>query len=556
MAQAGCLPETRLLFEAMRWLRQSRLARQRAEASHVRWTPQGEDVFAHVFWQYVRIRGRTYRHLVQEPGTAGLDWFSTHFRRIGGLRKGMEQALMSAALHLEGRGPSPLQSLEVRTSPPKSWGEVRTLVREIASASDAPPGCNPERGLVLHFVKQAERSGGKGLLHADPRPAGHSCRFGQYFSDRLQEAQAIEAALRRHPELLVILRGMDVCSLELAVPTWVFVPLFQRLREQSQRASQALAHLGHVPPFRFTVHAGEDFRRLAEGLRRVHEPILFHMVGPGDRLGHAVALGVDPRRWATASPLIRQPREERLEDLLWELHLYREQCIAVNASRLEAVRGEVAELSSRIYDRIIPADLLIEAWRRRHSPRHLERLGYPYMGALAPRQPAALSDADALLQRYLTDFTVYARGQSSVEVPVTEQEIQVLQDVQRFLRRLVAQRGMTVEVNPSSNMLIGDVPFEAHPIFALQPVAGMRAAEGGPVPVSLGDDDPLTFANCLPDEFGYLYFQLIRKGVGAQDAMQWLDQVRRNGLRARFTLPRYSRLPGPMAGSGARARSR
>ena len=54
--------------------------------------------------------------------------------------------------------------------------------------------------------------------------------------------------------------------------------------------------------------------------------------------------------------------------------------------------------------------------------------------------------------------------------------------------------------------------------------------------VSLGDDDPVTFASCLPDEFCHICFALIRRGVGASDALEWLNQVRHNGMRARFTL--------------------
>jgi hypothetical protein len=54
--------------------------------------------------------------------------------------------------------------------------------------------------------------------------------------------------------------------------------------------------------------------------------------------------------------------------------------------------------------------------------------------------------------------------------------------------------------------------------------------------VGLGDDDPITFASCLPDEFCHMYHALIRRGIAAADALQWLDTLRRNGLRARFTL--------------------
>lgn len=68
-------------------------------------------------------------------------------------------------------------------------------------------------------------------------------------------------------------------------------------------AQQASLKLGHshpdlrTPTLRATVHAGEDFTRLAEGIRRMHESVEFGLLRMGDRIGHGVALGVDPARW-------------------------------------------------------------------------------------------------------------------------------------------------------------------------------------------------------------------------------------------------------------------
>src|SRR6185436_13335245 len=107
-------------------------------------------------------------------------------------------------------------------------------------------------------------------------------------------------------------------------PTWVFLPLLSRLLDASRIAAAALASRGRIPPFRFTLHAGEDFRRLAEGLRRIHEPIEFAGgLRPGDRIGHAVALGTPPDRWLESADATPQPRMERLDDLLWEAARYR-----------------------------------------------------------------------------------------------------------------------------------------------------------------------------------------------------------------------------------------
>jgi hypothetical protein len=502
-----------------------------------------DSAFARLFWQYIRIRGLTYRYLVQEPGSAGLDWFSIHFKRISPLRKGLDRARMAAALALESRGPS-LRSLEVRGSPTPSWPKVHALIQQVASAP-APQGCEPERGLVLHFAKESHHPTTH-APHADPRQLAHGCRFGSYFHSRLREAMAIEAALSQHPESLVILRGLDVCSNELSVPTWVFLPLFARLKRHSERISSHLSRWGNVPPLRFTLHAGEDFRRLIEGLRRIHEPIEFGALGVGDRLGHAVALGVDPQAWAAAMSSVWQPTEERLEDLLWELDRYRRGELPVDPSRIELVRGEVHDLAWRIYRVHASEEELLQARRLRHTPNVLSQLGFPFMQGTPP---AGAGRALELLFRYLTEADVFVRGQTPIEIRADMGESRMLGEAQRFLRTLLGRLDMTVEVNPSSNVLIGDFPLEQHPIFRLQPLPGQELPLP-PVSVALGDDDPITFASCLPDEFGHLFYALIRRGVSAQRVREWLERVRAHGLRARFTLPESIAGSSPSHGRG------
>ena len=42
---------------------------------------------------------------------------------------------------------------------------------------------------------------------------------------------------------------------------------------------------------------GEDFCSLTSGLRAVAEPFQWHLIERGDRIGHGLALTLDPSKW-------------------------------------------------------------------------------------------------------------------------------------------------------------------------------------------------------------------------------------------------------------------
>jgi hypothetical protein len=316
----------------------------------------------------------------------------------------------------------------------------------------------------------------------------------------------------------------------------VLVPLFHRIDRAAVAAAAQLAYqkpTWQVPALRHTLHAGEDYRRLVEGLRRIHEPVEFGLLRPGDRIGHGFALGVDPARWARAARTIAQPREERLDDLLWELQRYGSAEWAPNAARLEFVRAQCVRLARLIYDTSIDPDTLIEARRLRHDPAFLARIDYPFMRLQAP-------DAESyqIARRHLVDADVFERGQVPEIVSADSSEVAALQAAQRWLSGLLARLEITIESNPSSNLLIGDLlQLEDHPLFRLQPLPDQPCANGHTVLVSINDDDPMSFATRLADEFSHLYFALLRRGLPAQDALRFIGTLRESGWRSRFTLP-------------------
>ena len=459
-----------------------------------------------------------------------------------------------------------LGALEFRIAPRKKWEEIRDQALALAELgramrSQTPPGRSAARasdnrtelGLIFHFLKSKD-GGRPRRIHADPGQNGTGFRFGSWYKERDVEAQALAAALSatRHPELLLLIRGVDVASSERAIPTWATAPLLHRVRDESIAASTRLraSKLGwSFPPLQLTYHAGEEFSRLVEGLRRVQELRACGLLQSGDRIGHGVSLGLSPRRWAASARQVLQPLEDRLEDLLWEMERYGRGEVSGSLGRLERVRSEVMTLSSQMYGEPPPTlDELLRMRGRLHRRGELAQQGYPNE---APAQ-AAKTD---LLMRYLTDADVFRRGQRPVEVIVDDAEVAFLEAAQRWMCADLSRLEITIEVNPSSNLLIADLlGMEDHPVFQLSEQWLVPPDTEGTAPthtatqersellVSLSSDDPITFATRLGDEYAYLYFALLRRRVPSARALDWIHQLRERGMRSRFTVQESSEL--------------
>lgn len=503
--------------------------------------------FERVFWQYQRVRCQIFRYVVEETGTGGLDWFGRHYRHIAGLRKSLEATRYLSALENEAASLK-LAAFEARTAPPASWHEVcreaRLLAAQAIQFQDrksrqlVPGSCGqpPEVALIFHFIKSREPD--LGPAPTGPRAMPRVCRCGRWFYGQLQAAYAVVEALRRVPEILLVVRGLDIANAELAIPTWAILPLFYKVRQASEAAAEKVARLRpgwRAERLRVTCHLGEEFGRLPQGLRRIHEPIEFGLLDTGSRIGHGIALGTDPVAWARHYSIVAQSAQERLEDLLWELERYGHADLSAESDRLEFARREAIRLARFVFACSPDLDDLLEARQRLHCQWQLDEIGFPFV-----RRPRATRGEDRafdLLWRYLMDPGVFERGQSQVEVAATPSETAFLVGAQRWLRARLGQLEITVESNPSSNLLIGSLEtFEEHPAFRLLPVRSRRQPEDTPVMLSVSTDDPVTFASHLADEYAHIYFALTRNNVPSEEALDWLDEVRRHGWRSRFSL--------------------
>jgi hypothetical protein len=230
-------------------------------------------------------------------------------------------------------------------------------------------------------------------------------------------------------------------------------------------------------------------------------------------------------------------REERLFDLIWEWD-WCSRRPTPGANRLPFLAHELARLSRAIFDidSYGPVDLhaLVEDL---HHPGQLAAAGFP--DGIRRRAKGVETRRARPLHDYLTVPDIFFRGQETEWVVVRE-EGPFLASLQCEVRREVGRRGIVVEMNPSSNLLIGDFgDLVRHPFWRLATPPGFAAEQdpdAPPVIVCIGSDDPITFATDLRHEYQLVFDALISAGRSAEEASQWLDRVRGASLAARFTL--------------------
>ena len=542
----GCSPETIFVRESLRYIMEKK--------------ENIDGDFDRLFWQVIRVRCLLYRHLVLRPLTPGLQWFVRFFSRIKPVRASLPDAVsMEAAVHRSGGGKG-LRSLEVRLGTEESVSKCLDKIQQVKDIRTRP--AHIEIGAVFHFSR--DRGGGwrqgfpnaHGLDRSYPgippdkrlkwrqdvgNPSGF--RFARYYLEQRRHAQALVSILRVFPRALRTVRGVDLCTDEAGIPIWVMAPLIRWIREAGRNAHVNFQDSkgNGIPQLQTTIHAGEDFVNLLTGLRRIDDAIRHLAMEEGDRIGHGVALGLDPEAWVQKTGRVIQTREERLFDLVWEWDCYANRQVGVESGRLAYLQSNIVRLGYEMFGESLTPEDLGDFIRKLHCEQELKILGFPdRSSSLAPTRTDSEGGgvkSQNMLRKYLSSTKVWQNGRVLETIIFDElgHELEVLYGLQRALRQKVGTLGLTVEVNPSSNLLISDLGhLEAHPIWRLsRPLDGVP-----PLSVCIGSDDPLTIATDLPHEYQLLFDRMVQSGQSHEVALDWLDRARDAGMRGRFTLPR------------------
>jgi hypothetical protein len=469
----------------------------------------------------LRVKGSLFTHLTHDVLVPSLSAFTVTSNNFKPYAKWLGRHRFETANLAAAESPAlQLREQDFREGPPKN---TRDLFSTIDSHTAYERAHGVATTLTFHLIRHQSND--------DPHRDGLAWQ-----RERLsRSAGYLSRALQEWPRrLLPHVRGLDLAGDERRGPLWLAAPVLRRLRRLADRLSRQ----HRVPTLGLTVHVGEDWHHLISGLRAVDEPLTWGLLRPGERLGHAFALGLDSDAWLSRHPIATDvPLQVRLLDLAWLLHATQRLATPALSARAHAWEAEAQELlRSRL--NLAPADgalqALVNLWRYDlHDGRWQD----------------GVFDLDRPLVPGLTGrFMTWLRGerwppgQSPLDAPVTVNAAEdgpALLEVRRDLLQRLANMRITIEVNPTSNMLIGGLerPLD-QPMFRLHPLAPSTDGTGDPVvAVCLNADDPLAFATTLSDEFAYTWAGLMAAGQPPAVIADWLDRAAAASWRARFGAP-------------------
>ena len=327
---------------------------------------------------------------------------------------------------------------------------------------------------------------------------------------------------------------------------------------------------------------------IADGLRAIDEAINFLNMDCGDRLGHALALGVDVEEWYQSKNYrILLPQQDYLDNLVWVYSRLTEFGIQGMDSLKDYIQKKYEDFFYEIYGKHMDYEVIhrilkgaeseyhprgmemtlkndryhfnmgryYDSWKLRGDDPELYSHGYfswyadgseetdAKVNMKFPKQFEIRRKPEIFLLMYYYHFNrdVRREGRKCIEVKVRKEYVKAVELLQKEMQRRVAKRGIGIETNPSSNVLIGTFKeYIKHPIFNFYNYHLTNDKEAldncAQLSVSVNTDDQGIFATSLENEYALLASAL--ENAVDQDGKalykktmiyEWIDAIRKMG---------------------------
>lgn len=421
----------------------------------------------------------------------------------------------------------------------------------------------PSLGIVFHFTKTEQVEGTTDIYcWRYVREHGRNIMPLRMCMRRFitNIAVALERIRETVPGLDEYLVGIDAASDENAMEPWMFAQAYRIMRSHMYtkpllKDANGIEKFHRIQNIGFTYHVGEDFRHIVSGFRHMDEVLEEFGYKAGDRLGHALALGIDVEQWVANNEVVPIPKLEHLENLLWMWGV--NTCDGFNLSvRLELLENKIMDIAHSIYpnSHTITVKMLHQAYKRKFGIDHAQSAA-----KLNESKDMASSVCDDAQQESSHDISencsecrkvfcdrwnpekllmtnycpMFIQKYEQVElIPVTKDEIEVYQKLQEYLIRKVEGKGIYLEENPTSNLSIGDFArINQHPIFKLSDI---HESDEKHVMVTINSDNPAVFNTNIENELAYIYYAAEELGYSKSETLEWIDRIRQQGLDASF----------------------
>jgi hypothetical protein len=462
----------------------------------------------------------------------------------------------------------------------------------------APPK-KPDYFFVCHFIKKKDYETADMQKTYNEKKARNiflnqfnKCRHWKLRGEVKRQALTLMALRTEYPELARPIRGIDACANEIHCRPEVFATAFRFLSQCPVAPEHPFTKQKPLPSLNMTFHAGEDFLDMVSGLRAIQEVVLFLNLRQGSRIGHALALGLEPREWyAKKQFAVSMTKQELLDNVAWLYACMR--CFNITDNLAMQLKKDFTNRFNELYVKPLndlkaryteteyayDIDTYYDAWLLRgDEPMMYEDIESIYKY----RKPPSLHVRDSsgsrkwsrfcenkfnipaqpvhfdleMLRRntpariinhlYHYNSAVRAKGANTEVYRITDDYINVVTRLQRHMQDWVNRHYIGIEANPSSNVMISDINhYDQHPIIKWYNIGLTgdveRLADCPQFFVSINTDDQGVFNTCLENEYALMALALEKAHdangkplYGVAQIYDWLDNIRKMGMEQSF----------------------
>lgn len=540
-----------------------------------------------LFHSYILIKAQFRAELVQINDKVGFGNFSKYQDRKEYFLPDdsiYHTAFMNLAVH-DTKKHSKIDSFELRVAPKdeviklkNSLGSYNNALKRFAIISETesskksiPYHLNHHNIFyTIHYIKR------KDDCKLSDLSSEVLCRHHNLRKDIKKQSLAISQLRESYSDLSDYIRGIDAASSEFDANPEVFAQGFRYLKNHKLKGT--FNHLKpnlNEPKIYATYHAGEDFYDLVDGLRAIDECVLFLNLNQGDRIGHALALGVDVKEYYKFKQgKLMLPKQIVLDNIVWLLSKVRKFGIAIHPNEISRLEKLYENLFHELYSsnfgrghhldgKHISHTTYYDSWKLRGDDPYLyldnlekdiyDKINLTYwercrINESYPRNKNIRKNIDVkyLYQQYHFNSKIKAAGKNIKQFEITFAYMELVEAVQFKMQHELKDKNIGIETNPTSNYLIGTFKrYAKHPITKFHNLGlelDNELIKNCPqLSVSINTDDQGIFSTSLENEYALMAIALEKEKdengklkYNSSMIYEWLERIRQMSIGQSF----------------------
>lgn len=411
-------------------------------------------------------------------------------------------------------------------------------------------------GIIVHFIKQKYIRKFKDKTEESSEQEITIYEASNYINDRINKRRDLETKSNKLIEALKRINyfstkdktyattyqgkivGIDTANYEKDNRPYLYSTVFRKLKSL-------------FPDLHSTYHVGEEFPTLSNGLRAIDEVLNFCDYHANDRLGHALALGIDVEDYYEKKRKnILCNLGDYLDDIIWmysvlyqsnrkedyyylsylkgqfesnKQFLYLKDNIQITFhDYYDAyfLKGDSPEIYLHMEDKCVDIDVYEKLCKNK---KHIYRINYNH-----PYHKAAFLNENAREIYIRSNFDNYFV--SSLNEPfkgvVSNMFIDCVKRTQELLKHKILEQKVFIEANPTSNKKIAYLDkYIKLPALNLNRQYLKDADKMINLPISINTDDSSIFQTNLVNEYSMIGAALMREGYDQREVYDYLENL-------------------------------